>query len=365
MELSAAAGLQSLPAYATLTSGLAQPNILPWFDWTGQQPNHGNGPIPAFHAPALWTTQFAPAGFSSLSAPFQFYCPPPVLPVAASATNLNLKTHSQLAGLVCAPKDNTEATNSAQVKEEIISASARAAISASETPRSQTTSDQLLQVIVKSPNKRASSPAQHASAAKQDGGDSSDGNVRTVRREMLADPPMHHRSSYADAPSMRKTGSIADLAAAAAHVQGATSANSLDSDQRPDEELDERELKKRRRMMSNRESARRSRLRKLAENEQLARSVKDLISDNMSMKASVETLKATVEALMADKVALVQQVRQLGGKPVCDAVPLATPSSNEFVGRVLVPHILPTAGAATAGAATALPAEPAGQPTQQ
>ncbi|EFN55702.1 hypothetical protein CHLNCDRAFT_133990 [Chlorella variabilis] len=62
---------------------------------------------------------------------------------------------------------------------------------------------------------------------------------------------------------------------------------------------DEREMKRMRRKQSNRESARRSRLRKQAECEQLSRQVKDLASENSRLKEEKMQLLAQIEILNA------------------------------------------------------------------
>ncbi|KAG2641213.1 hypothetical protein PVAP13_2KG166500 [Panicum virgatum] len=56
-------------------------------------------------------------------------------------------------------------------------------------------------------------------------------------------------------------------------------------------QLDERELKRERRKQSNRESARRSRLRKQQECEELARKVADLTTENSALRAELDNLK--------------------------------------------------------------------------
>lgn len=60
---------------------------------------------------------------------------------------------------------------------------------------------------------------------------------------------------------------------------------------------DEREVKKLRRKQSNRESARRSRLRKQAECEALSGKVKDLQRENSKLKTANKALEDRVEAL--------------------------------------------------------------------
>jgi plant G-box-binding factor len=62
---------------------------------------------------------------------------------------------------------------------------------------------------------------------------------------------------------------------------------------------DDREIKRLRRKQSNRESARRSRLRKQAETEQLARQVKDLAQENARLKEEKMGLVAQIEILNA------------------------------------------------------------------
>ncbi|RWV89124.1 hypothetical protein GW17_00048746 [Ensete ventricosum] len=62
---------------------------------------------------------------------------------------------------------------------------------------------------------------------------------------------------------------------------------------------DERELKRQRRKQSNRESARRSRLRKQAEYEELAQRVEALRDENAVLQAEVERIKKEYDALLA------------------------------------------------------------------
>lgn len=82
--------------------------------------------------------------------------------------------------------------------------------------------------------------------------------------------------------------------------------------------LDERELKRQRRKQSNRESARRSRLRKQAESEDLGRVKNDLMLENSNLKAEVQRLSERVALLTQDIVALIAQVsgKRGGGSSV-------------------------------------------------
>ena len=76
---------------------------------------------------------------------------------------------------------------------------------------------------------------------------------------------------------------------------------------------DERELKRQRRKQSNRESARRSRLRKQAECEALGSRVGGLVEENASLKAEGARLLANCEALSADNTTLRKSVVAAGG----------------------------------------------------
>ncbi|TKY64023.1 Common plant regulatory factor 1 [Spatholobus suberectus] len=76
----------------------------------------------------------------------------------------------------------------------------------------------------------------------------------------------------------------------------------------------ERELKRERRKQSNRESARRSRLRKQAETEELARKVEMLNAENVSLKSEITQLAESSEQLRMENSALREKLRntQLG-----------------------------------------------------
>lgn len=76
----------------------------------------------------------------------------------------------------------------------------------------------------------------------------------------------------------------------------------------------ERELKRERRKQSNRESARRSRLRKQAETEELAVKVQALNSENMTLKSEMNKLMECSEKLKLENAALLEKLKdaQLG-----------------------------------------------------
>ncbi|CAK7348774.1 unnamed protein product [Dovyalis caffra] len=76
----------------------------------------------------------------------------------------------------------------------------------------------------------------------------------------------------------------------------------------------ERELKRERRKQSNRESARRSRLRKQAEAEELSHKVEALTTENMSLKSEINQFTEKSEKLRLENAALMEKLKnaQLG-----------------------------------------------------
>ncbi|KAI3713708.1 hypothetical protein L1987_72294 [Smallanthus sonchifolius] len=76
---------------------------------------------------------------------------------------------------------------------------------------------------------------------------------------------------------------------------------------------DERELKRQRRKQSNRESARRSRLRKQADCDELAQRAEILNEENVSLRTEVSRIRSDYEQLLAENAALKER---LGESPV-------------------------------------------------
>ncbi|XP_041001937.1 common plant regulatory factor 1-like isoform X2 [Juglans microcarpa x Juglans regia] len=76
----------------------------------------------------------------------------------------------------------------------------------------------------------------------------------------------------------------------------------------------DRELKRERRKQSNRESARRSRLRKLAEAEELARKVESLTAENASIRSEIDRVTEHSRKLRLENVTLMEKLKnaQLG-----------------------------------------------------
>nr|KJB49513.1 hypothetical protein B456_008G123200 [Gossypium raimondii] len=71
----------------------------------------------------------------------------------------------------------------------------------------------------------------------------------------------------------------------------------------------ERELKRERRKQSNRESARRSRLRKQAETEELARKVESLTAENTTLRSEINQLTEKSEKLRLENATLVEGLK--------------------------------------------------------
>lgn len=75
--------------------------------------------------------------------------------------------------------------------------------------------------------------------------------------------------------------------------------------------MDERELKQERRKQSNRESARRSRLRKQAETEELAVKVGTLTAENTTLRAEITRLTESSDKLRLENSALMEKLRMV------------------------------------------------------
>ncbi|KAK6137259.1 hypothetical protein DH2020_029006 [Rehmannia glutinosa] len=79
-------------------------------------------------------------------------------------------------------------------------------------------------------------------------------------------------------------------------------------------DADERELKRQRRKQSNRESARRSRLRKQAECDELAQRAETLKEENASLRAEVARIRSEYEQLLAQNASLKERLGDLPGQ---------------------------------------------------
>ncbi|XP_021679640.2 bZIP transcription factor 16 isoform X2 [Hevea brasiliensis] len=76
---------------------------------------------------------------------------------------------------------------------------------------------------------------------------------------------------------------------------------------------DEREVKRQRRKQSNRESARRSRLRKQAECDELAQRAEALKEENANLRSEVNRIKSDYEQLLAENASLKERLGEFGG----------------------------------------------------
>ncbi|KAJ4842576.1 bZIP transcription factor 16 [Turnera subulata] len=77
---------------------------------------------------------------------------------------------------------------------------------------------------------------------------------------------------------------------------------------------DERELKRQRRKQSNRESARRSRLRKQAECDELAQRAEALKEENANLRSEVNRIKSEYEQLLAENTSLKERLGEVSGR---------------------------------------------------
>ncbi|CAA0812068.1 basic region/leucine zipper transcription factor 16 [Striga hermonthica] len=109
-------------------------------------------------------------------------------------------------------------------------------------------------------------------------------------------------------PAMRGKVSVAPVAG------GMVTTGSRDSIQSQLWVQDERELKRQRRKQSNRESARRSRLRKQAECDELAQRAETLKEENASLRAEVARIRSECEQLLAQNSSLKGRLGELPGQ---------------------------------------------------
>ncbi|XP_062146434.1 bZIP transcription factor 16 [Alnus glutinosa] len=91
-------------------------------------------------------------------------------------------------------------------------------------------------------------------------------------------------------------------------VAGGFASGSRDSVQSQPWLQDERELKRQRRKQSNRESARRSRLRKQAECDELAQRAEGLKEENASLRSEVSRIRSEYEQLLAENASLKERL---------------------------------------------------------
>jgi len=104
---------------------------------------------------------------------------------------------------------------------------------------------------------------------------------------------------------------------------------------------DEREVKRQRRKQSNRESARRSRLRKQAECEDLGKKVNALTRENMLMRNDFKDIHNKFQALVDDNKQMREQVISLGGAPPPELNYQASAIDKETLQKLLGPMDYP------------------------
>ncbi|KAG0547045.1 hypothetical protein BDA96_01G045500 [Sorghum bicolor] len=92
--------------------------------------------------------------------------------------------------------------------------------------------------------------------------------------------------------------------------------------------MDERELKRERRKQSNRESARRSRLRKQQECEELAQKVTDLTAINGTLRSELDELKKACEDMEAENSQLMGELEQFEAPSVVTTLSIQIDTSK-------------------------------------
>uniref|UniRef100_K4AKE4 BZIP domain-containing protein n=1 Tax=Setaria italica TaxID=4555 RepID=K4AKE4_SETIT len=98
-------------------------------------------------------------------------------------------------------------------------------------------------------------------------------------------------------------------------------------------QMDERELKRERRKQSNRESARRSRLRKQQECEELAQKVTDLTAINGALRSELDQLKKACEDMKAENSQLMGEMEQSEAPSVVTTLSIQIDTSKAHHGN--------------------------------
>ncbi|CAL0314183.1 unnamed protein product [Lupinus luteus] len=119
---------------------------------------------------------------------------------------------------------------------------------------------------------------------------------------------------YWGTPTSGNIPAMRGMAPSPAVAGGVVTAGSRDSVQSQLWLQDERELKRQRRKQSNRESARRSRLRKQAECDELAQRAEALKEENASLRSEVNRIRSGYEQLLSENAALKERL----GEPCND-----------------------------------------------
>ncbi|PUZ36451.1 hypothetical protein GQ55_9G038800 [Panicum hallii var. hallii] len=101
----------------------------------------------------------------------------------------------------------------------------------------------------------------------------------------------------------------------------------------PLSQMDERELKRERRKQSNRESARRSRLRKQQECEELAQKVTDLTAINGALRSELDQLKKACEDLEAENSELMGEIEQAEAPSVVTTLSMRIDTAKAHHGK--------------------------------
>ncbi|KAI3703563.1 hypothetical protein L1987_73724 [Smallanthus sonchifolius] len=146
--------------------------------------------------------------------------------------------------------------------------------------------------------------------ATDENGNSANGPLSVVNQIVPGPTNLNTGMEYwngTNSPAMRGNVTSAPVAG------GMVTAGSRDNMQSQLWLQDERELKRQRRKQSNRESARRSRLRKQAECDELAQRAEALREENSSLRAEVGRLRSDYEQLLAQNASLKEQLGETPG----------------------------------------------------
>ncbi|XP_062180745.1 common plant regulatory factor 1-like isoform X2 [Phragmites australis] len=291
-----------------------QPAPYPYPDWSTMQAYYGPGVLPP--------TYFAPA-IAPGHAPQYMWGPQPIMPPPFGTPYAAIYPHSGAYPHSLVPmmsnQSSVEPAKSANSKDKSFnkklkeidgnavsagSGNSKRTVSSSEDYSAEGSSDVNDQKVCKTPRKRSADDGpETTAAAKMEGVIAPNhtlGNTAILPHHFFPAPVIKPTATnVANSRAMGATISPSPGVMVPAHA-GVPTDSSI---------KDERELKRDKRKQSNRESARRSRLRKQAETEELSTQVESLTAENTSLRSEISRLTDSSEKLRLENSALMVKLK--------------------------------------------------------
>ncbi|TVU20267.1 hypothetical protein EJB05_36470 [Eragrostis curvula] len=300
-----------------------QPAPYPYPDWSAMQAYYGPGMLPP--------TYFAPAIAPGHAPPYMWspqpYMPPPFgTPYAAMYPHNGAYPHplvpmmSNATGMEPAKSTSSKEKSFSKKLKEIDgtavstgSGNSKRTMSCSEDYSAEGSSDVNDQKVSKTPRKRTSDDGlEKNAAANMEGVVASNhtlGNTSILPHHCFPAPVIKP-----SATNVVNSGAMGTTISPPGVILPAHTGVPTDLSVK-----DERELKREKRKQSNRESARRSRLRKQAETEELATQVESLAQENASLRSEIGRLSTSSEKLRLENSALMVRLNDTAAPKPAEA----------------------------------------------